>query len=623
MAAQPPGNDRLATLGVVGSDALKWFLGLVLTFLAIGTVVTSVLIVQRQTALQRVSRYNLTWLLSQATTETMRLMETASSAAVPGSRVDGDDVQLRLDVLANRMNLLDQGEAREFIETREDLTATAAALRKAIAAAQPLVDALPSPQAANKIRDLFEPLVPRIQQMAALANTRSGDIVAEDQRDLSRLHWSLAGLLFAIMTCAAALVWLIAWMRGRVVRELTRARDAAEAASLAKSQFLANMSHELRTPLNGVLGAIELLTVSNLNPDQRAYAAIARQSGVVLLDLITTVLDFSRIEAGRLELEAEPFEPRALIQQVVGMLEGLAHAKQLTMATSLPANLPERCVGDATRLRQILINLIGNAIKFTQSGRITLSVSVSDAGALPLIRFEVRDTGIGVPAGKLDQIFEPFVQADQSNTRRHGGAGLGLTIARELVQLMDGQIGVDSEEGKGSVFWFEVRLPVVAAVPATDAFDPPIEPMHGEAKPTGLLAKILLVEDVATNARIGKLLLEQAGCEVDIAENGVIAVERCEQEAYDIILMDSHMPEMDGCEATRCIRESPSGRNVATMIVGLSADARNTERERCLASGMDDYLTKPITGSQLTRVIDDWRRRRAALVEAGLAPTGS
>jgi len=461
MATPPPGTAGDQRVDLLGSVALKWLLGMVVAALAVGAIVTSYLIVERQSALQRVSRYNLTWLLSQATNETLRLMELTSAAAVPGANVDKDDVQLRLDVLGNRMSLLEHGEANEFIKTRPDLVDTVGTLRSVLVAAQPLVDRLPDPGAARQVRALLEPLLPKMNQLAALANTRSGDIVAQDQRDLSRLHWSLAGLLFAIMACAASLVWLIGWMREQLIHQLTQAKNAAEAANAAKTQFLRNMSHELRTPLNGVLLAIELVCDGPLPEEQKEFATIARQSSLMLLDLISTVLDFSRIETGHMKLNEREFELRGLIEEIVDTLDVLARVKHIALTTTIPYDLPARWIGDPVRLRQILVNLIGNAIKFTPEGTVAVSVAAIDAhGARPGLRFEIRDTGIGIPREKLSQIFDQFVQADMTYARRFGGTGLGLTIARELVEMMGGDIGVDSREGEGSTFWFTVRMPV-------------------------------------------------------------------------------------------------------------------------------------------------------------------
>lgn len=746
------------TLGIIGSDALKWVLGLMLAFLAIGAITTSVLIVQRQEALQRVSRYNLTWLLSQSTAETLRLVELASAATVPGSSVDRDEVQLRLDVLINRSNLLERGEASEFIRRRPDLIDTASMLRSALAAAQLLIDDLPDPEAARQLRALLMPLVPRLHHLASLANTRSGDVVAEDQRDLSWLHWCLTGLLFAIMACALSLVLLIGRLRGRMIEELTQAKIAAEAANAAKSQFLANMSHELRTPLNGIMGAIELLKVNdNLTADQRTYISIAQQSGNMLLDLISTVLDFARVDAGHLRLEPQSFDPRALIEGATGLLGVMARAKSLTIKTTLPPDLPRYCIGDPIRVRQVLINILGNAIKFTPAGTVSTTVTVMAPGTdQQALCFEVSDTGIGIPPEKLGQIFQPFAQADLSNTRRFGGAGLGLAIAQELVDLMGGEIKVESRPGKGSTFRFTIPMrtaptdqgsatdgkpglpplsilvvggiradgrplvecllewgtrpmvsddwtsamgmvrraatqgqpvdviivdaslalfmqplpgrpplddpalldttiisvgrpavlgtlqgavqgricldvPLSAAslfaalqalptVPPQPSDDPGARSMTSD-KPSRV--KVLLVEDVLPNAKIGKLLLEREGCTVELAEDGLVALRRCEQEVFDIIFMDSHMPDLDGAETTRRIRSGVRSRNTHTMIIGLSADATDGERDRCRSAGMDDYLTKPIVAAQLSDIIDKWkiyRRRHQPASRVSLEP---
>ncbi len=726
--------------GWAGSKTLKWVLGLILFLLALAAVATSALIVERQAALQRVSRYNLTWLLSQAVSETLRFAEAISAAAVPGSSVDRDDVELRADVLESRMNLLGAGEAAAFIETRPDLKESVRAMRRSLDDAHPLIGKLPSAEAALKLRSLVEPMLPRMAELAAASNVRSGDIVADDQRDLSALHWTLTALLFAIMGVAASLVWLLTWVRNRLIKDLVRAKEAAEAANTAKSQFLANMSHELRTPMNGVLGMLEVIALDSLSATTKRYVEVARQSGMMLLDLIAGILDFSKIDAGRLALDHQPFSVRGMVEDIADLMTGQARTKQLQLNLEIAPDLPASSIGDPVRLRQILINLVSNAIKFTASGSVTIALS-RDSRNTALIRFEVRDTGVGVAAEKQTQIFEPFVQADLSSTRRFGGTGLGLTIARQLVELMGGEIGVVSQEGSGATFWFTVRLEDGPANPAVDAAGPAalrgmsvlvasrakvddrglveslsslgiysmvadswdaamrmarqasderhpftaiiadtglvtqpslaaarratgapegdeprlvlvgdgplaadfpgalrieqpitlaqlvdvlskatqeqITPPGGDAGPAvaaparSRAIRALVVEDVPINAELAIALLHVAGCEADVAENGEAAIRMNADQRYDIILMDNHMPDMDGREATRRIRDAEARIGIHTPIVGLSADAMETDRLACLAAGMDDYMTKPISMAAFSETLRKWAPRPA------------
>jgi signal transduction histidine kinase len=501
-------------------------LGAVLAFLAVGAAATSYWIVERQTALRRASRYNLTWLLSQTTNETLRMMEAASAAALPGAGPTWEDVELRLDLLDNRAKLLGEGAAREFLAEREEFGALARSLDAAIGEARALVPKLPDPAAAARLRGAFEPLVPGLIQLASLSNIRTGDLVARDQDELSRLHWSLSALLFAIMGCAAALVGLIFWMRGRLIQALTRARDEAQAANVAKSQFLANMSHELRTPLNGILGAVELLSLARLPEPAAEYVRIVGQSGTLLLDLISSVLDFARIEAGQLALDDEPYSPRDVVAEFSAIAGVLAREKSLGMSVSVAPDVPGAVRGDPVRVRQILMNLMGNAVKFTPSGRVSLGADVA-AGpdGAERLRFEVRDTGIGISAAALPNIFERFVQADATNTRRFGGTGLGLTITRDLVEAMGGRVGGESAPGEGSRFW--VELPIRRAEAAR------AEPAPGPAAPAPMDGAALDVlpavgcESVAelAHAHVSRFAAEQTGGRVwlesvEVGEHG-------------------------------------------------------------------------------------------------------
>ena len=444
---------------IAGPSWIKWLVGLIMVLLATAAIATSILIAERQQALQRVSRYNLSWLLSQAATETIRLVEVMSGVAVPGSKLDRGDVELRLDIVANRLQMLSDGEAGSFLRANPDLAETVAALRKALNDAAALVDALPDPAASLRLRAIMEPLVPRLVQLAASANQRSGELVASDQSELSFLHWALTGLTFGMMASVAVLLGVIGWVRGRLLRQLTIAKVAAEAANAAKSRFLANMSHELRTPMNGVLGMLDLLTFEQLPKVASDYVQVAHRSGLFLLELISGILDFSQIEAGRVVLDERAFDMRVLIEEVVAMLSSTARAKNIPIKLAISPTLAPFYVGDPVRLRQVLINLLGNAIKFTEHGRVEVSANLADRGAQHhLLRVDVRDSGVGIAPDQLNQIFEAFTQADVSSTRRFGGTGLGLTITRNLVTLMGGEITVESTLGAGSVFSFTVPL---------------------------------------------------------------------------------------------------------------------------------------------------------------------
>ncbi|HEY4171828.1 MAG TPA: ATP-binding protein, partial [Rhodopila sp.] len=382
-------------------------------------------------------------------------------------------------------------------------------------------------------------------------------------------------------------------------RRVTETRQAllqAETSNAAKSQFLANMSHEIRTPMNGVVGMIELMKLTDLSPSQRRYVETATQSSQSLLRLIDDILDLSRIEVGRLELEHAPFHLPSLIHDIRMLFTDQARTKGLTLWASIPDALNVMLVGDRHRLLQILANLVSNALKFTTDGTITLRGAIErEIGSALRIRFEVSDTGIGIPPNKQDMIFDAFTQADSSMTRRYGGTGLGLSIARQLCHMMDGDIGVESVVGVGSTFWFTVLMEHKpdAALPATS---PAVAP-EARSGPSAFVSpaslefraaleragrqavSILLVEDNAANMRVTQALLETLGCQVTPARNGLEAVGLYRGNTFDIVLMDCQMPEMDGYEATRTIRQIEAFQGHRTPIIALTAHAMEGSRE--------------------------------------------
>ena len=385
--------------------------------------------------------------------------------------------------------------------------------------------------------------------------------------------------------------------------ELAEARDQALEAVELKSQFLANMSHEIRTPMNGVLGFVELLLDSEPTETQRSYLETVRGSGESLMTILNDILDFSKIEAGKLELETVDFDLFEIVRQVGELMRAQAQSKSLAFEVECTGG-SSRLRGDPTRLRQILGNLVGNAIKFTQEGEVRVRVEVSDEHHLRQVRLTVSDTGIGIPEEQRRLLFQPFTQGDGSTTRRFGGTGLGLAISRRLVDMMGGRIGVESEYGQGSTF--EVLLGLPAARPIEASATESAKPERTEVRP----ARVLLVEDNPVNRRLVQLMLERVGHTVDTAENGAMALERFEPGRYDVILMDAQMPRMDGYEATRVIRSRERGA-APVPILALTARAMKGDRERCIEAGMSDYLTKPVSSATLLGAIEEWTLRGA------------
>ena len=689
---------------------LKLVLATVIVCFVLATAYISVLIVRRQAALEEVSQYNISWLASQAVAEFIRLQQRVAAFVTPDSGVDQDEVDLRYEIFLSRLKTLNDGEFHDFLRRDPERVEIAMQLVEAIAAAERYIRDLHEPRAVQRALALLAPLDRKLAALAAAANRFGAERVAQDQKELLRLHFAFTTVAAGLVACGT--VFLVLLLRhnrlleqarrelqsaaeelqietdlvqttldtidqglimfdpsgsvkilnrqalglldlhdelesttrpasilsvhaklsdfdqtianfsisslpssgdtrlsqltrkdGRVLemRE-TRRQDNSivrtftditerKSAELAKNTFLATMSHEIRTPLTGLLGMADLLAGEPLSDKESSYLNSIRTSGRHLLAVVNDVLDFTRIEAGVLEVERISFSVAALIENVRSLMAPQAVERGLDLKFEF-ATPPPAVKGDPTRLAQVLINLVGNGLKFTHRGGVIVCVSqVHEHESQVKLRFDVQDTGTGIAAEKQEELFQPFVQADHSMARRYGGSGLGLAISQRLIKAMGGEICFTSTLGTGSHFWFELSL---------DKGHPSYAQPSSFEFASVLPRRVLVAEDVELNRNLLGGMLSRYGHEVTFAVNGAEAAELAGREHFDVVLMDVQMPVMDGVEATRRIRTLP-GHAGRVHIIGLTANVVASEHERYIAVGMNACVTKPIDWDQLFR----------------------
>jgi signal transduction histidine kinase len=476
-----------------------------------------------------------------------------------------------------------------------------------------------TPQAVARVRGLYRdmpdrlgPLLALLQQHQYALTEKLLKLETETQSKHRILEQYLGAMSVVVVLLFLAYALSITRRIRSAERQLLDATTALAAASKEKSNFLATMSHEIRTPMNGVIGFTQLLLETRMAPDQRELATHLSNSANSLLGLVNDVLDLSRIEAGGIDFEMQPFAVAKVANSVVSVFANQARQKQIGLQVDIDAAASGIYVGDEVRIRQVLLNLVANAIKFTERGEVRLAVRPLPQG----VRFEVRDTGIGVAQDAQKRIFDAYTQADSSTLRQYGGSGLGLTICKELVESMGGTIGIDSQPVEGSCFWFELPLAAGGPLGAPDLEAEPLSTFSGFQPWDGDRASaivplragsrcMLLVDDTPSNLLVASLMLRRMGYEVDVVESGEQAVEAVQKKAYAVVFMDLQMPGMDGLEATRRIRSLAQPYS-AVCIVAMTANAMKSDRDACLAAGMNDFVSKPITLQRLSLCLGRW-----------------
>ncbi len=576
-------------------------------------------------------RENSLWSVYQLDREVRQFSHSLSSAkADPEDPQLLDDLSLRYDILYSRVAILDQAKFGTYFSGDELIRGYIAAVTDGVRNVQPIFDdyAAGTVPTSEQLEELDAALVSMgrvAEDFLLYTNTRVSHERADSRSTILNLERTSTVMLTLLMV---SVVFLVVTLNRqlRSVRQsshelqvmatqLSEAYEAADAGNRAKSQFMATMGHEIRTPLNAILGMSELLELSELPDDTIQSVKTIRSSGEALLEIINEILDFSKIEHGKLELEERAFDVCALAESTVSIIRGRADDHENTVILDLPDSLQALYVKtDPTRLRQVLLNLLSNAVKFTHQGTVTLRLRDFYREGKLMIRFEVEDTGIGIDEAGLDKLFKPFSQVDASISRRYGGTGLGLTICKQIVEKLGGELGMSSTVGVGSIFWFELG---VVPVTREEANGLAAKVVAEETLPR---CRILLVEDNKVNQIVATRFLARLGQDVEIANDGAEAVSISREQAFDLILMDMQMPVMDGIEATKRII-AERGPSADAPIIAMTANASDDDRRRCLEAGMQGFESKPVTLERLKKMIAHTMSSAREIVPAAATTT--
>ena len=583
--------------------------------LLVGLIFLFTDISQRYLSFQDGVRENALWSVYQLDREARRLHEAlhVMLAERDYSTVAVKALVTRYDILYSRINILEKTSFERKFKLDSSVERHISEIRSVVLGKVGFFDALNArgtfePEKSEAVDDDLEKLVSATESLLVYTNSNVSSERADAREALLALQLKSGGLVILLVGCVVVLIFtlrrqlksvrLAGLSLEMISNELNEAYLDAEAGNRAKSQFMATMGHEVRTPLNAILGTAELLELSTLTPSVASGMQTIRRSGQALLEVINEILDFAKIEHGKLDIEMRPVDLSSVLSTTIEMVRDRATEQGNQIALVVPQRFKTPAVStDPTRLRQVLLNLLSNAIKFTSNGTITLCVRELETPQNSILRFEISDTGIGIDEDGLGRLFQPFSQVDASISRKYGGTGLGLTICKQIVEAMMGRIGVESAKGQGSTFWFEIPV-VAAAVPV-----PPANTVERGPSGTLPMLNVLLVEDNLVNQQVAAGFLNHLGQKVTIVSDGCEAVEAVARQPFDLILMDMQMPRMDGIEATRLIRDAEKSKP-QTPIIAMTANASDDDRRLCAEAGMSGFQSKPVSLQQLRGIIE-------------------